>query len=210
MLVREEEIKKLERKYRLNLINSITGIKPANLVGSRSNDGIDNLAIFSSVVHLGSNPAQIGMVMRPQSNGFKDTYVNITETGFYTLNHVSASFIKKAHYTSAKLESSESEFDQMNLGREFIDDFHAPFVQESEVKIGIRLLQSINLPNGCIFIIGEVQLIQIPDEYVDEKGQIDLERYNAVGISGLNSYYALKKIDRFPYVRADEIPNFYE
>ena len=56
--------KKLDRKYRLNLINSITGIKPANLVGSRSADGFDNVAIFSSLVHLGSNPAQLGLVMR--------------------------------------------------------------------------------------------------------------------------------------------------
>ena len=68
MLLEENDVKQLEKKYRLNLINSITGIKPANLIGTRSQDGIDNVAIFSSVVHLGSNPAQLGFVMRPQTS----------------------------------------------------------------------------------------------------------------------------------------------
>ena len=52
MIIRNKEIKKLEKVYRLNLINSITGIKPANLIGTRSNKGIDNVAIFSSIVHF--------------------------------------------------------------------------------------------------------------------------------------------------------------
>ena len=114
------DIVNLERKYRLNLINSITGIKPANLVGTRSNDGHDNLAIISSVVHLGSNPAQLGLIMRPQVKAPKDTFLNIKETGYYSINHVSASFIKKAHYTSAKLARHESEFERMKLEKEFI------------------------------------------------------------------------------------------
>lgn len=208
MLLKEKDIKHLERKYRLNLMNSITGIKPANLIGTRSGDHQDNLAIFSSVVHLGSDPAQIGMVSRPQTNGIKDTYSNIMETGFYTINHISGSFIKKAHYTSAKLEKKDSEFDIMNLKREFLEDFFAPFVAESHVKIGMKHLESLELPNGCIFIIGEVVLLQLPEASINEKGQLDPEQYNAVGISGLNSYYALEKITTFPYVRVNEIPDF--
>tara|TARA_B100000683_G_scaffold277677_1_gene337958 strand:+ start:4148 stop:4780 length:633 start_codon:yes stop_codon:yes gene_type:complete len=210
MELRKTDIEKLERKYRLNLINSITGVKPANLVGTRSKENQDNLAIFSSAVHLGSNPAQIGLVMRPQTNGIKDTYSNIMETKHYTINHVSLDFIKKAHYTSAKLKKEESEFDIMKLKRSFIGDFYAPFVEKSKIKIGMSHLKSIDLPNGCIFIIGQIELIQLPDESINEKGQINLETYNAAGISGLNTYYSLKRIDSFPYVRVHEIPDFEE
>ena len=49
MKLSKKEIEKSERKWRLNLINSVSGIKPANLIGTKSEDGIDNLAIFSSV-----------------------------------------------------------------------------------------------------------------------------------------------------------------
>ena len=208
MLLKKKEIQNLERRYRLNLINSISGIKPANLVGSRSLNEIDNLAIFSSVVHLGSNPALLGMVMRPQTSTTKDTYSNIMDTGFFTINHVSQSFIKKAHYTSAKLEMDQSEFDIMNIEKEFIEDFYAPFVKASAVKIGLKYVESHSLSNECIFITGEVLLAEFPDKSCNEKGQLDLSSYDCVGISGLNTYYSLSKIESFPYVRVSEIPDF--
>jgi hypothetical protein len=40
----EEDIKKLDRFFRLNLINGVTGIKPANLIGTISSVGEKNLA----------------------------------------------------------------------------------------------------------------------------------------------------------------------
>lgn len=208
MELNKAEIEALERKYRLNLINSLSGIKSANLIASRSKSKQDNVAIFSSVVHLGSHPAQLGFIMRPQNNKARDTYLNILETEFYTINHVSESFVKKAHYTSAKLEFGDSEFERMNLTKEFIPDFYAPFVKESAVKIAMKHLESIPLPNGCIFIIGSIESIILADGIVNDLGQIDLEKYACMGISGLNTYYSFTKKAIFPYVRIDEIPEF--
>lgn len=208
MLLKKKDIQHLERKYRLNLINSISGIKPANLIGSRSVNKKDNLAIFSSVVHLGSNPALLGLVMRPQTSTIKDTYSNIMDTGFYTINHVSESFIRKAHYTSAKLQKDQSEFEIMNIEKEFIDDFYAPFVKASAVKIGLKYVESHSLSNDCIFITGEVAILEFPNESCNEKGQLDLSSYGCVGISGLNTYYSLSRIESLPYVRVSEIPDF--
>ncbi|MBN3519778.1 flavin reductase [Algoriphagus lutimaris] len=208
MQLQKEELDQMDRKFRLNLINSISGIKPANLIGTKSVDDQENVAIFSSVVHLGSSPAQLGFIMRPQTEIPRDTYPNIMETGFYTINHVSESFIKKAHFTSAKLGRGESEFDRMKLQQEYIGDFYAPFVKESPVKIGMKHLESISLPNGCIFVIGSVELIEVPDEVINSLGQLDLSSYLGVGISGLNTYYGLNMLESFPYVRENEMPEF--
>ena len=208
MRLEKKDIEKLDSKYRLNLINSIPGVKPANLVGTRSLDHVDNLAIISSVVHLSSNPAHLGLVMRPPGKKPKDTYVNILETGSYTINHVSVGFYKRAHYTSAKLDRQQSEFDRMNLEREFIGDFHAPFVKESPIKIGMHHLENIPLPNGCIFVVGEILLIDYPEASINEQGQIDISSYHCMGISGLNTYYTLRKTGTLPYVRINEIPDF--
>ena len=68
MHLTKEDIFKIDRIKRLNLINSVSGIKSANLIGTQSSDGYSNLAVFSSVVHLGSNPAYLGFVLRPDSN----------------------------------------------------------------------------------------------------------------------------------------------
>lgn len=201
-----EDIKTMERKYRLNLINSISGIKAANLIGTKSESGEENLAIFSSVVHLGSNPAQLGFVLRPQGEQPRDTYANILETGFYSINHIPEKLHKQAHYTSAKLKKGFSEFERMNIEPIYIKSFQAPFVKESPVKIGMKHLHSIPLPNGCSFIIGEIVLINLPESSVNDLGQIDLAFNDTVGIGGLNTYYALEKIESYPYVRANEIP----
>lgn len=58
-------INAMDKRYRANLINSVTGYKSANLIGTVSQEGTENLAVFSSVTHLGSNPAMLGFIMRP-------------------------------------------------------------------------------------------------------------------------------------------------
>ena len=192
------DIKKLDKVYRLNLINSITGIKPANLIATRSKNGVDNVAIFSSVVHLGSNPAMIGFVMRPQSKTNTDTYQNILDTKFYTINHITQKIYKKAHMTSGKTDSSE--FDILGIDKENTD-FNVPFIKGSPVQIGMKLLKTIDLPNKCIFIIGEPEIILINDKIITSEGKINLSSGNIVGISGLDGYYNLNYLDSLEYVR---------
>ena len=58
-------IEELERFYRANLVNSVSGYKPANLIGTVSDSGVTNVAIFSSVVHLGADPALLAFIQRP-------------------------------------------------------------------------------------------------------------------------------------------------
>ena len=61
----EKDIDSLDKIYRLNLINSITGYKSANLIATQSKAGNTNVAIFSSITHLGSDPALLSFVLRP-------------------------------------------------------------------------------------------------------------------------------------------------
>jgi flavin reductase (DIM6/NTAB) family NADH-FMN oxidoreductase RutF len=64
-VISRDDISQLEKVERLNLINSCTGYKSANLIATKSVDGAVNVAIFSSITHLGSNPALIGFIVRP-------------------------------------------------------------------------------------------------------------------------------------------------
>lgn len=208
MIYTKEDIQQLDRITRLKIINSVTGIKPANLIGSIDNKGRTNLAIFSSVVHLGSNPALLGFVSRPQTAEVGHTYRNIKENGVYTINHIHPEFVKNAHYTSAKFDASISEFERCNLSEENIENFKAPFVKESTFKMGMRFNEALDIKqNGTVLIIGEIEHLILPDTSVVDD-DIDLEAANSVGISGLNSYYSLSKIEKHPYVRVNEVPEF--
>ena len=52
----QEKLDSLHKIFKINLINSCSGYKPANLIATVSKKGVENVAIFSSVVHVGSNP----------------------------------------------------------------------------------------------------------------------------------------------------------
>lgn len=208
MQYNNEDIANLGRIERLNIINSVTGIKPANLIGTINKEGITNLAVFSSVVHLGSSPALLGFITKPATEAVGHTIQNIKEVGVYTINHIHPEFNKRAHYTSAKFESEVSEFEACGLQEEYVDDFKAPFVKESTFKMGMRFKEAIPIPaNGTVLVVGEIDYLRLPDDAIYE-GDIDLELSKSMGISGLNSYYELKKTAQYPYVLVNEVPNF--
>ncbi|WP_234424247.1 flavin reductase family protein [Aquimarina sp. Aq107] len=199
----------MERVKRLKIINSVSGIKPANLIGTIDDSGKTNVAIFSSVVHLGSDPALMGFIMRPIGEVPRHTYENILQNKQYTINHIHQSFVRNAHYTSAKLDKNDSEFVKCGLTEDFIPDFKAPFVKESQLKIGLAFVEAIKIPlNGTILMIGEIQHLIIPEAVITDHLDVDLSQTNTVGISGLNTYYALEKIEEYPYARVSEMPDF--
>lgn len=208
MYYSKEDIFAMNKIMRLKIINSCTGIKPANLIGTISNTGQTNVAVFSSIVHIGSSPALLGFISRPRTAEAGHTYRNIKENELYTINHIHPEFVKNAHYTSGKFDKSISEFERCGLTEEYIKDFNAPFVKESHFKIGMRFKEAIDIKlNGTVLMIGEIEHLFVP-ENAFSNDDIDLELTNSVGISGLNSYYKLNKIAHHPYVHVSEVPEF--
>lgn len=205
----KNDLDTLNQRKRANLLNSISGYKSANLIGTISESGVSNLAIFSSVVHIGANPPLLGFILRPIDEVPRHTYLNIKKTGVYTINHVHENFIAKAHWTSAKFERNESEFEKCKLNAEFIEGFAAPFVKESEIKIGLKFVEEIPIKlNNTILIIGEIEHIILPENALLENGNVDLNAVSGVAISGLDTYHKVAKIGTFPYARTSNVPNF--
>ena len=205
----EEDILQMPKVKRLNIINSITGIKPANLISTIDERNRHNLAIFSSVVHLGSNPALIGFILRPQQKIRRHTYENILENGYYTINHLPTHKTLEGHYTSAKFDKETSEYDVCHFTPEFQHEFPVPYVKESFLKMGLKHVESIPIKyNGTVMIVGKILQVYVAKSSLSEEGYINLEEAKSVGISGLNTYYDLKKIDSYPYARPHELPHF--
>jgi flavin reductase (DIM6/NTAB) family NADH-FMN oxidoreductase RutF len=98
---------------------------------------------------------------------------------------------------------------QCGLTEAYLHDFPAPFVAESKVKIGMKFIEEVNVKaNGTKLIIGEIHELIMPEDCLDDKGYVRLDRLYDVGIGGLNSYYNLKRIATFPYARVNELPDF--
>ena len=194
----------LEKHERAHLINSLGGFKSLALVGTSDSKGNTNLAVFSSVFHVGANPPLIGLIFRP-SPPERNTYSNIIETGFYTINHVNETIYKQAHQTSARYDKEISEFEITGLTPEYKDAFFAPYVAESNIQLGIEFKERIDLTiNNTTLIIGEIKHIYIPENCLSKDGFVDIEKANTVTCSGLDSYHKTVQLDRLSYAKPNK------
>ena len=183
-----KDINKLHKIYKINLINSCSGFKSANLLGTISNEGITNVAIFSSVTHLGSNPPTLGFILRPTTVP-RDTYKNIKETGTFTINHIWEDIIEDAHHTSAKYPEEVSEFEMTTLEPEFKGNYKAPFVKNAPVQMNMKFMEEIYVPsNDVMLIVAQIQELYVNDELLQEDGLINLSLGKVVAINGLDTY----------------------
>jgi flavin reductase (DIM6/NTAB) family NADH-FMN oxidoreductase RutF len=185
----EEQIENLNKIYRINLINSCSGYKAANLIGTVSDKGDKNLAIFSSIVHLGSNPPLLGFFLRPTEIVPRHTYLNIKENSYYTINSVQKKFADKAHHTSAKYDRNISEFNVTEIEPENINNFPAPFVKASSIKIGMKFVEEIKINyNKSRLIVGKIVQLNVDENLLTEDGFINLNDAKIATISGCDGY----------------------
>ena len=194
------DISRWEKRFKASFINSLTGCKSANLIGTINHQKKTNLAIFSSAVHLGADPPLMALVSRPNTVP-RDTLSNIHETGCFTVNHVHKDIVPQAHMTSARTE--QSEFDITGLKEHYIQDFLAPFVKESLLKIGLEWVRTIDLTeNGTHLIIGKIMHVLLPESALLSTGDIDLVALQSMAVTGLNTYHPIEKGQYFPYAKS--------
>lgn len=200
----KENIDALAIRYKNNLINSISGYKSANLIGTKNKTGNTNLAIFNSVVHLGSNPALLGFILRPTTVP-RHSYQNMKETGVFTINHIRKDQIEDAHHTSAKYPENISEFDQTKLVEEYKQGCFAPFVKGAPVQIACRYVNDYLIKeNDTLLVVGAIEHLFVQDEMLLEDGWVQLDKGEVVTINGIDGYALPQFLERFPYARPKE------
>tara|TARA_B110000495_G_C22929106_1_gene543068 strand:+ start:124 stop:753 length:630 start_codon:yes stop_codon:yes gene_type:complete len=200
-----DHINDLEKIKKINLINSCSGYKSANLIGSISKQGITNVAVFSSITHLGSNPPTLGFIIRPTTVP-RDTYKNIVESGIFTINHIYEDILADAHHTSAKYEEEVSEFDITKLEAEYHNDCIVPFVKGSPVQMEMKFVEEYHIKsNNVIHVIAEIKNLYVKDDILQEDGFLDLAKGKVAAINGLDAYAVAKNNTRFDYQRPKKL-----
>lgn len=195
----QEMILKSEKLFRTKLVNSLAGIRQVALIGTKSNNGQENVAIFNSVIHLGAHPPLFGFISRPDSVE-RDTLANIKETESYTLNLINEKFLKQAHQTSARYPRTSSEFDAVGFTPEYLENCSAPFVKEASIKVEMKLQEIVDIKiNNTILVIGSIEWLQIPRERLAEDGLVKADGLLLSG--GLDAYYSGRFLAQLPYAK---------
>lgn len=196
----KNDFAQMEHRHRVHFINSLSGYKSANLVGTIDKNGVSNLAIISSVIHLGADPALMAFINRPHSVE-RNTLDNIYSAGCFTLNHVSADIFEQAHHTSARYPAGVSEFDKAGLTEHF-GSLSAPYVAQSPIKLGLEFREKIDIQlNGTVLIIGEIVEVMLADSLIAEDGKVDLGASQTVAVSGLDEYHVAESLGRLAYAK---------
>jgi len=195
------DIEAQDKIYRLNLINSVSGYKSAQLIGTRSEAGKENLAVFSSVIHLGSNPPYIGFILRPTTVP-RHSYSNFKAHGSFSLNAITADQIAAAHHSSASYPEGISEFEKTGLVAETKAGTHIPFVKGSPIQLLCSYENEYLIKeNNTLLIVGMIQELFIDEGLLLEDGWVQLDKGKIVSINGLDGYALPQLLDRFPYAR---------
>lgn len=202
--INHHQLMEMEKQERVNLINSVGGFKSVCLIGTKNKNEQLNLAVFSSIMHIGANPPLMGIIFRPGVVE-RHTLENIIETEFFTINHLNEAIFKPAHQTSARYDRTISEFDESGLTPEYKNEFFAPFVKESKVQLGMEFKQRIDLEiNNTILVIAEIKQIYFPADCKSQDGYLDIEKANTITCSGLDSYHKTVRLDRLSYAKPNK------
>jgi len=196
-----QDIDNMHHLYRINLINSCSGYKSANLIGTKDNQDVTNVAVFSSITHLGSNPALLGFFLRP-TTVIRNTYENIRSTGKFTINHIYEDILEDAHHTSAKYDAQISEFDTTKLEEEYKDNFFAPFVKGCPIQMAMSYVEEYAIEaNNTILLIGKIENLYVQDDLLEKDGFINLSKAKVATINGLDGYAIPNLKQRLEYQR---------
>ena len=196
------DIENMETFSRVQFATSLPGAKPISLIGTTDSSGHNNLAPFSSVLHLGSAPCLLGMVSRPDLVE-RHTLANLLETRCWTINHLHSDILDAAHQCSARYPKAVSEFDATGLTPYFEPGFIAPFVSESRFRIGLELADIIDIPaNGTKLIVGRVVLVQLADGSLADHGGIDLAGIDCLASTSLDTYFTIHPLARLAHAKS--------
>jgi len=124
------------------------------------------------------------------------------QISFFSVNHIHVDDIEDAHHTSARYPSNISEFDVTKFESEYLNNFPAPFVKSSKIKLGCEFLNKYEIKeNDTLLMVAEIKDIYFEKDFINEEGWLQLDKAKSVAIHGLDGYALPTVIDRFKYAK---------
>jgi flavin reductase (DIM6/NTAB) family NADH-FMN oxidoreductase RutF len=165
--------------------------RPIAFVSTVGEDGVFNLAPYSSFALLGLKPALVCFFVGLKRDGQKkDTTRNIELLHDFVVNVVTEDLAEAMNQTAAEYPAEVDEFKEAGLTAISSELVKAPRVAESPVTMECRLVQIIpngEVPTGGHVIIGEVLLVHVADE-LWAGDQVDVAKLRPIGRLGGDLY----------------------
>ena len=190
----------LDTKAAYYLMTSLLIPRPIAWTGSRSTEGVDNLAPFSYFMGVSSAPPALAIsVARGRGGRLKDTASNILDTGAFTVSIVSQDIAAAMNQTSAPFAPEQSEFEATGLTPVNGDRVAAPYPAEAKISLECELIHSHDLGSTHL-LVGEVVLFHLQDDLLKD-GRVDARALDPVARLGGAEYAKLGDLFRLDRAR---------
>ena len=175
--------------------------RPIAWVVTKGAQGV-NAAPYSFFNVMGSAPPTIALgLMAAPDRGFKDTALNILETGEFVVNLVPERLVQAMNLTSADAPRGVDELALAGLATLPSEHIAPPRIADSPVAFECRALSSVVTGPCQTVVIGRVLAVHIDDRYLKnpERAHIDTDALGLVA-RGFGSEY-IRSHDRFELPR---------
>ncbi len=177
--------------------------RPIALASTVDHDGNPNLSPFSCFNFFGVNPTTLifSPSRRGRDNTNKHTYENLKEVPEVVINVVTFDMVQQTSLASTEYPKGVNEFVKAGFTA-IASDLVKPFrVKESPVQFECKVRQIIETgdgPGAANLIICEMVKLHINTLVFDDKGEIDVDKLDAVGRLGGDFYVRTSGNAKFP------------
>ncbi|MCS5478937.1 flavin reductase family protein [Corynebacterium sp. YIM 101645] len=178
---------------------SSTVPRPIGWLSSVSEDGLENIAPYSQWQNLTFDPPMVMFSANQYPDGRrKDTVLNAERTGWFVWNMATWDLREEVNKSAMALGPGESEWDHLDVTKEYADNHPIPMVKESPVKFECRYLSTHRLKGdsavGSIDIVfARVEKIHIDDDALTPDGRLDIPRIQPIARLGYFDYTVVRE-----------------
>jgi flavin reductase (DIM6/NTAB) family NADH-FMN oxidoreductase RutF len=188
----------METRAFYRVLNSVVVPRPIAWVGTRSAEGVVNLAPHSFYTVACVDPP----VVQFTSVGRKDSLRNVEATGEFTVSLTPEPLFEQVNATATDFPAGMSEAEHVGVRLEPSTKVGVPRVAESPVAVECRLHSTLRLGDSTV-VFGEVLLISVWESAVAE-GRPRIEALQPLARLGGNEWSTIgevKEIRRIPYAQ---------
>ena len=190
----EFAVEELTDRENARLVKSTVTPRPIAWVSTVSEDGVDNLAPFSSYTYVGSSePILQFNASQASDGGPKDTVRNALDTEEFAVNVVTEPLIEAMDHTSKSVPPEENEFDLAGVERAACRTIEPPRVVDAVVTMECTLFETFDVRDRTM-VLGEVQHVHV-DESILTDGEVDMQKIPTVGRLGGPYYTVSEPVD---------------
>lgn len=173
---------------------SCTVPRPIGWLSSVGEDGVENIAPYSQWQNLTFDPPMVMFSANQYPDGRrKDTVLNAERSGWFVWNMATYDLREAVNLSAMALPPHESEFDRLNVTREYAVNAPIPMVRESPVKFECRYLGTHRLRGNSLvgtidIVFAQVEMIHIDDDVIGEDGRLDILKIRPIARLGYYDY----------------------